>query len=389
MVQTFKKVFSSFVAMMTVVSTVGFGSLGFANIATAATLVGGDLIKASGPAVYYYGADGKRYVFPNEKTYMTWYSDFSSVKTITDDELAAISIGGNATYKPGIKMVKITTDPKVYAVDAGGTLRWVESEAVATDLYGSAWNTMIDDVPDAFFVNYSVGTSVAVASSFDKAAVSVAATSIDVDKGLSSTTPVSGAVTVTLASDTPAGVTVPRNGSSIPLAKFTFTAGAQAATVESVVLHRVGVGATTDFSNVYLYDANGLRLTTGRTVNSSSQTATFNNVNVAVPANSSVAVVVYGDMSSPTATGGQHAFEILDATAVTLAGGSTAAGVFPVRANTFTIGTTLAGRLDVTRGSTPGNPNVGSMDVEISNFRLTANTNDIKVNQVTLYQAGT
>lgn len=389
MVKTIKKVFSSFVAMMTVVSSVGFGSLGFANVATAATLVSGDLIKASGPAVYYYGADGKRYVFPNEKTYMTWYSDFSSVKTITDDELAAISIGGNATYKPGVKMVKITTDPKVYAVDQGGSLRWIESEAVASALYGSAWNKVIDDVPDAFFVNYTVGTSIAVASSFDKAAVSAAATSINQDKGLSPVVPVSGAVTVTLASDTPAGVTVPRNAASIPLAKFTFTSNGGAATVESLVLHRVGVGATTDFSNIYLYNVDGLRLTTGRTVNASSQNATFNNVNIAVPANGSASVVVYGDMSSPTVTGGQHAFEILEASAVTLKGGAAAAGVFPVRANTFTVGTTLAGRLDVTRGSTPGNPNVGSKDVEISNFRLTANTNDIKVNQITLYQAGT
>ena len=56
----------------------------------AATIQAGDLIKASQAAVYYYGADGKRYVFPNEKTYKTWYSDFSSVKTITDVELAAI-----------------------------------------------------------------------------------------------------------------------------------------------------------------------------------------------------------------------------------------------------------------------------------------------------------
>lgn len=135
----------------------------------AASLAAGDLIKASQPAVYYYGADGKRYVFPNEGTYKTWYSDFSTVKTITDAELAAVSIGGNVTYKAGVKMVKITTDPKVYAVAKKGVLRWVKTEAAAVALYGADWNKKIEDVPDAFFTNYTVGADIAGATDFDKA----------------------------------------------------------------------------------------------------------------------------------------------------------------------------------------------------------------------------
>ncbi len=142
----------------------------FAPQAKAATLTGGDLIKASQPAVYYYGADGKRYVFPNEKTYKTWYSDFSTVKTITDAELAAISIGGNATYKAGVKMVKITTDPKVYAVAKNGVLRWIKTEAAAIVLYGTDWNKNVEDIPDAFFTNYTVGADINSAIDFDKAA---------------------------------------------------------------------------------------------------------------------------------------------------------------------------------------------------------------------------
>ena len=77
----------------------------------------GSLIKRPNhSAVYYFGADGKRYVFPNERTYKTWYADFNSVVTITADELADIVIGGNVTYRPGAKMIKIDTDPKVYAI---------------------------------------------------------------------------------------------------------------------------------------------------------------------------------------------------------------------------------------------------------------------------------
>lgn len=108
-------------------------------------------------AVYYCGADGKRYVFPNDKTYYTWYANFSGVTTVSDATLASIPLGGNVTYRPGVKMVKIQSDPKVYAVDAGGTLRWVQSPDVAAALYGQDWSKLVEDVSDAFFINYKVG----------------------------------------------------------------------------------------------------------------------------------------------------------------------------------------------------------------------------------------
>ena len=63
-------------------------------------------------AVYYMGADGFRYVFPNSNTYFTWYDDFDAVKMISDSDLATIQIGGNVTYRPGSSMIKIQSDPK-------------------------------------------------------------------------------------------------------------------------------------------------------------------------------------------------------------------------------------------------------------------------------------
>lgn len=125
-----------------------------------ATCQSGTLIKASGPAVYYCGGDGKRYVFPGEKIYKTWYNDFSSVMTISDEDLAATPIGGNVTYRPGTRMVKITSSPQVYVVGKGGVLRAVPSEQTAVDLYGSTWNKQIDDIEEAYFVNYRIGAPV-------------------------------------------------------------------------------------------------------------------------------------------------------------------------------------------------------------------------------------
>ena len=144
----------------------------------------GDPSTTADSAVYYHGRDGKRYVFPNDKAYFTWYADFSSVQTVSAVTLAAIPIGGNVTYRPGIKMVKITTDPKVYAVAKNGTLRHLGSEALAHALYGTNWNQKIDDVPDAFFTNYTVGTPITDTSGFSPTVETAASPDIGTDKSL-------------------------------------------------------------------------------------------------------------------------------------------------------------------------------------------------------------
>ncbi len=113
-------------------------------------------------AVYYLADNGKRYVFPNEATYRTWYTDFLNVQEVTATELASLPIGGNVTYRPGTRLVKITTDPKVYVVEPAGVLRHLPDEVMAQTLFGANWMARVDDVPDAFFVNYSVGAALGV-----------------------------------------------------------------------------------------------------------------------------------------------------------------------------------------------------------------------------------
>ncbi len=144
------------------------------------------LIKASGQGatVYYLAADGKRYVFPNEKTYLSWFSGYSAVQTVSPADLMSWPLGGNVTYRPGVRLVKITTDPKVYAVAKGGVLRWITDEFTASRLYGVNWNQQVDDVPDAFFVNYSIGAPIAAPSEFSPAVETAQALSINADLGI-------------------------------------------------------------------------------------------------------------------------------------------------------------------------------------------------------------
>lgn len=131
--------------------------VGFMPARAESTLQAGDLVKGSMATVYYYHTDGKRYVFPTEKTYFSWFDGFQNVKTISDNQLAGIALGGNITYNSVNQLVKITTDPKVYAVEPGGVLRHVISETVATQALGNNWAKKVHDIPDAFFFNYSIG----------------------------------------------------------------------------------------------------------------------------------------------------------------------------------------------------------------------------------------
>ena len=143
---------------------------------SASTLAPGSLIKGTtSSAVYYYTTGGKRLVFPNEKTYTTWYADFSGVQTISDAQLASLPLGGNVTYRAGTRLVKIVSDPKVYAVAHNGILRWVETETVARALYGANWAQHVDDISDAFFVNYTSGAPIVQPSDFSPTAETAAA----------------------------------------------------------------------------------------------------------------------------------------------------------------------------------------------------------------------
>jgi len=303
-----------------------------------ATASAGDLIKMDGlSSVYYLGADGKRYVFPNEQTYFSWYSDFSGVVTIPQSELEGYPLGANVTVRPGTKLVKITTNPKVYAVEADGTLVGVPSEAVALALYGETWASRVIDVPDAFFTNYTVSSSEVSADAYpqgslvkyegsadvyivnadgtaskvaseaafaanrlswdnvldapDTMAVPTLGTEvagadadlIDTSSGAGGTAGAGTGLTVALSEDTPASASLPQGASGVVFTVVNFTAANDGdVTIRNLVVSRIGIGSASDFAGLWIYDTDGNRLTSSRTVSSSSNTATFSGLNYCI-----------------------------------------------------------------------------------------------------------
>ncbi len=377
-----RKTLTAAVVATTIAWSIGLSAL-VAPLAVQAAPASGSLVKASLPAVYYVGADGKRYVFPNEKTYKTWYADFSGVLTITDAELAAMPIGGNVTYKPGVRMVKITTDPKTYAVGKGGVLRWVKTEAVAVALYGSSWNQMIDDVPDWAFTNYTIGADINGASDYSPASEASIA-SINVDKNLGASAG-SGAFVASLSFSQPVGGTVPSKATGVTVLKVDIkNNGASAMSVDSMTVKRTGPGSVNDFAGVYAYEGNN-RLSTSRTLNSTTNDATFSGLNVSLAVGETKTLLVVADIAATPGAGNVNMFQVTN-----IMSGSTLASGLPVSGPSFTMAAVTVGNVVIDHSGTISNPKAGQSGANVAEFKLTAGSSeDIMLNKIVLYYGGT
>ncbi len=125
-------------------------------------ILAGDLVKlADSDAIYVIGDDGKRHPFPNETTYFSWgYGSFDEVEAIDAITMASYLIGASVTIMPDTYLVKLQSDPKVYAVAPNHTVRWIVSEELAIELYGSAWASNVVDIADGFWTHYEVGEEI-------------------------------------------------------------------------------------------------------------------------------------------------------------------------------------------------------------------------------------
>jgi len=363
------------VMVMSIAVMSGFASLSPANASAQA----GDLIKMDGlSSVYYLGADGKRYVFPSESVYFSWYSDFSGVVTIPASELQSYPLGANVTMRAGTNLVKITTDPKVYAVSADGTLRWVQSEADAIALYGADWASKVVDVADSFFTNYTIGTPLVsgtypagtllknannasvyyfdgtnyrmigsdaafmanhfsynniVTTTMTLTASGATITGMeDFSKpsGYTGGTVVtSSGVTVSLAANTAPAASVVAGQALAEIGSFNFTASNDGlAVIKTLKLKRIGISADTTLSNVYLYEGS-TRLTDGASF--SNGYVSFSSTGLlSIPAGQTKTLTVKADVDgSATGNVGVAINSASDITATA----ATISGAFPMNSN--------------------------------------------------------
>jgi len=404
----------------------------------------GDLIKMDGnPAVYYLGSDDKRYVFPNANAYFTWYEDFSGVVTVSQSELESYSIGGNVTYRAGTYMVKITTDPKTYAVEPGGVLRWVTTEAVAESLYGAEWWSKIQDVPDPFFVNYdSSGADITDATYPDGVLVSetggtttyyiedstkrpiadetafnannfnwdyvltasslsgytdgtsitgyVEAIATVAGPGTPEPTPASeGTLTISLASDTPAATTMVENAMWVKYTKFNLTASGGDVIIDSLQIERRGLAQDSNFSNVYLVNATTNEMHGNEKTLSSNHTA-YVTEDLTISNGTTQPMYIAATMGATMQAGEMASLAISE---VNVKGNASVSGTLPVNGNEMTMNGTIAiGTVTISNPSlaTTATKEVGTTDLTMASIKLAVNsTEDIQIEKIIFYQSGT
>lgn len=418
-----------------VLSVIAMSGLPMTSVKAAASA--GDLIKMDGlSSVYYLGNDGKRYVFPNEATYFSWYADFSGVVTIPASELQSYPLGGNVTMRPGTKLVKITTDPSVYAVEPNGVLRKIQNESQAAALYGTNWNKRIVDLADAFFTNYTIGSPLAdgqiPAGSLVKNASSATVYYFDgtnyrsvaseaalaanrlwlsnvltvtntltaggtalsametalvntAQNGGTGTVVTGSGLMVSLNSMTPASMNIPGN-SPVEFLKINMTAANDGPiNISSIKLTAYGLSSAENIDSVAFYD-NGVKVGTDKNINSD-RVATFNFATpIYVAAGTTKTLTVKATIN---ATSGSYGLGIAAAADV-MSSGATVSGSFPVVGNTMSavvgsIGTITADATDV-----DNSVDFGEDNVLLADFTLEAGSEENALLQsISLYNSGT
>lgn len=385
-----KKVLTIGVVATTILWSLGVAAFVAPLIAqaeTTVTLTAGDVIRgASTKNVFYYAADGKRYTFPTDKVFYSWYKDWSMVKVVSDAQLGGITIGGTVAYRPGTNLVKIQTDPKVYAVEANGTLRWVETEAIAKALWGNDWAKRVHDVDPSIFpyvykisasslntATYPVGSLVKMGADYylvgagmtkqkvtaegltaNMLQTTFAAVATDLSAYASGadlatknaelvtvvgaavttpTTPVTGgALTVTLSASTPAATTLADGTSYNKMLTVNLTAGDKAVKVNGITVTKTGFVANADVTGVSVWDSQGNRHGDVMTSISSDNKVVigFANNPIVVAAGTTETLSVAFNLDSDISSGTIGA-KIVAATDVVTDG--TVSGTFPIMGN--------------------------------------------------------
>lgn len=130
------------------------------NVASAKYYAPGTLLKikgVKGAAVYQIGNDGRKYVYPDQNTFNTWYDDFSDVLEVELEDIDSVDDGGTVTFQPGTRLITHQNTAKVYAVGEDGELTYIPNEETARRFYGNLWYQLVSDIdPGLFAIAYRI-----------------------------------------------------------------------------------------------------------------------------------------------------------------------------------------------------------------------------------------
>ncbi|MBU1705546.1 Ig-like domain-containing protein [Patescibacteria group bacterium] len=123
--------------------------------------------------MYLITEEGTRRPFWNATTFFTWADSWDEVIWVTDATLATMPLGQAMLPQPGVVLVKIQSDQRVYMVEENSTtgayeLRWITTEAIAVAMFGENWADYVIDVDATMFAHYSIGDDVTFVEEVDR-----------------------------------------------------------------------------------------------------------------------------------------------------------------------------------------------------------------------------
>ncbi len=211
--------------------------------------------------------------------------------------------------------------------------------------------------------------------------------------------PVSGAVTASLASDTPATSVLAGGSSYNNVTKLSLTNGSSsAANLTQITLTRGGIVQDSSVTGVAVFDASGRRHGNFGTFGTAKSTIGFASDPIVVPANGSTTVWVKVNISSSVTTGTVNV-GIAQASDLKF-DSATVGGSFPLWGNTHSIvsGSNVIGSATLNSqtvgGGTSGSPaqiDLGLTNFTVQKFRISESSGqeDIKLSSMTLFNNGT
>ena len=426
-----------------------FGGLEVPQAHGAGSYGAGSLLAPQGvqdAAVYYIGSDGKKYVFPDPKTYFTWYENFNDVIRVSIAELDMYPDGGAVTYRAGTKLVTHENTARVYAIEPGGVYRWIPTAEIASSLYGANWGSRVQDVipgyfsssyvagpdmgsthaigtllqvgadiyyvssssqvrpfadADAFEVNgfkYSDAISVANVSGWSMGSSitgeEVALSGFMPAEGSTPVTP-AGGLSLSMSANNPVSATIISDDSStaqalVPFLAVNLTASsAGSVRVTQMKFERTGISADSDISNTYLYYGNE-RLVEGGSL--SSKILTFNDTSaegiITIPAGATRTVWLKADLAVPTAASKTIGFNLTEV----VSNASSLSGSYPLVGNAMsTAQATDLGYAVISGTMVPSSTfevNSDEKDFESFKITLTATDQDIALHGLRLTKIG-
>jgi len=280
-------------------------------------------------------------------------------------------------------LVRAVGDPKVYNLapvansDSGGK-HWVN---MAAEQFGNCklTNTLFDW--DSVYTINTVDRDSYTASTDD----TTCTLSTEVTPPV-----VSGAVTVSLASDTPAAGVAPLKAIRVPFTKIAFTAGSADATITSLTVQRTGLSDDLALSSIALIDnATNLQVGLNQTLNASQQVI-FRDT-ITIPANTTKYYTLAANMRTTAAT--SYAGQIAALSLVSVTANGTVGGTLPITGNGQTINETLSiGTYSGVAGSlnaATSTKEVGTTNYNFSAIKVTAGSaEDITIYSVRFNQSG-